>query len=101
MSTRMKESEAWLAIAERIEDGKWLQRGLCRETIELWLADKILYEMRSRMTARIREYVGETVGHREPSWPFAFDPGTHAEERILAALWLALEAEESEEPSHG
>lgn len=86
----MKESEAWREVARRIaEEGLLEWGGICsvahRVTSENGVPFSGLLTMVNRAMAHVRLHDGGF---------FAYPPGTHAKERILAALWLALEAEE-------
>lgn len=86
MSRYLTEPEAWREIARRIAEETWKRRGLCDEAGALYLQWRIGREMMLAMYARLEVYLGKAI--------WAYPCGTQPEARILAALWLALEAEE-------
>ena len=89
----MTEAEAWREIARRIVDGKWGQYGLCRETSRLHWDQLITDDMAFAMCERILPHLMETSSRRHG---YVYPEGTEPEARALAALWLALEAEEDD-----
>jgi hypothetical protein len=82
----MTEPEAWREIARRIVEGEWGRWGLCREVWLLYMERGITSSI--RMSERVKHHL-DAAGL---SW--AYPEGTEPEARALAALWLALEAEE-------
>jgi hypothetical protein len=86
----MTEPEAWRYIALRIVEGRWCKIGLCYETYELFDAERIEVRTWLSMKKRVARHL---LGLGE-SGEFAYPMGTKPEARALAALWLALEAEE-------
>jgi hypothetical protein len=84
----MTEAEAWREIARRIVEGKWGGWGLCREVWSLCIELRITRSMWNKMAGRVEDHL-DAAGL---SW--AYPEGTEPEARALAALWLALEAEE-------
>ena len=89
MSGYLTEPEAWQEIARRIAEGEWNKAGLCAELCDLCVENRISswFVMRD-MEDRINSHLDTRLG----CW--AYERGTEPEARILAALWLALEAEE-------
>ena len=88
MSKQLNEPEAWREIARRISERGCVRYGLCAEANCLWTSERISLYTVIDMERRIAQHV---LPH-EYKW--AYEPGTELEARILAALWLALEAEE-------
>ena len=86
MSGYLTEPEAWLEIARRIAEGQWMAAGLCHEVVALHLEGRICTSTEDDMWRRIH--------FRRHTKTWAYPRGTAAEARILAALWLSLEAEE-------
>jgi hypothetical protein len=83
----LTEAQAWREIARRIVEGEWKRFGLCREIQALLLAeDKILRDDASAMFLRLGTYL---------DYGWAYTPGEEREARALAALWLALDAEDA------
>jgi hypothetical protein len=83
----MTEAEAWREIARRIVEGEWNHQGLCSEAWRLFFGGLITPSVSAMMRVRMRHYVGNN------QW-WAYRQGTNREARALAALWMALEAEE-------
>jgi hypothetical protein len=83
----MTEAEAWREIARRIVEGEWKNQGLCSEAWQLFFGGLITPSVSATMRVRIRHYLGNN------QW-WAYRQGTNREARVLAALWMALEAEE-------
>lgn len=90
MSNYLTEPEAWREIARRIAEGEWGEIGLCSEVVALNSDLRICPSTAVAMRSRIRSHLNIE------RW--AYRHGTESEARILAALWLALEAEEEETP---
>lgn len=88
MSGYLTEPEAWQEIARRIADGEWERVGLCLEVDLLRWNLRICISTADAMRARIRFH------RNTKTW--AYPRGTASEARTLAALWLALEAEEEQ-----
>ena len=88
---QMTEPEAWREIARQIVEGEWSRLGLCREAVERkWKGDvtnATFIEMCKRACRHVLFSSSRQNGH-------AYRAGTEPEARALAALWLALEAEE-------
>ena len=88
MSNYLTEPEAWREIARRIAEGEWNKAGLCAELCGLCGKNLISWFMMWDMEDRVESHLDTRLG----CW--AYKPGEEPEARILAALWLALEAEE-------
>jgi len=89
----MTEAEAWREIARRIVDGEWSRLGLCNETVELKRKGDVTHATRMDMCIRAwRHALSSSSRHNG----HAYRAGTNHEARALAALWLALEAEEDD-----
>jgi hypothetical protein len=88
VSKQLNEPQAWREIARRIAEGKWRKLGLCAELCDLCDERLISCFMMCDMEDRINQHVRRHGGY------WAYKPGTEPEARALAALWLALEAEE-------
>lgn len=88
MSNYLTEPEAWREIARRIAEGQWEGFGLCHEDSMLRWEERISASTHIAMRARTRFYLNDNL--------WAYPPRTEPEARILAALWLALEAEEDD-----
>ena len=84
------EPEAWRYIARRIVERKWLKSGLCHEVWQLFDAERIEWRTWLTMKKRITRHLVVLGKNGDYAYPF----GTEPEARALAALWLALEAEE-------
>jgi hypothetical protein len=92
MSPRtMTEPEAWREIARRIVEGEWSRFGLCREVAGLQVQRKITEEKASAMAINVLSHLMETSSRRHG---YVYPEGAEPDSRALAALWLALEAEE-------
>jgi hypothetical protein len=87
----MTEPEAWREIARRIVAGEWDAIGLCREVWKLRNQQSIAPKLALVMAFRAVEHV-DLIDNQ--SHPYAYHQGAEPEARALAALWLALEAEE-------
>jgi hypothetical protein len=87
----MTEPEAWREIGPLILEGEWSRLGMCREALERkWkgdVTDATSTEMCKRACRHALFSNSRHNGHAYPA-------GTKPEARALAALWLALEAEE-------
>ena len=86
MSNFLTEPAAWREIARRIAEGRWDRLGLCHEALVLRWGKRIYGFTEAEMRRRIRYHINGEM--------WAYRHGTEPEARILAALWLALEAEE-------
>ena len=88
----LTEPEAWREIARRIAEGEWRKMGLCYEVVALRIVGGRISEKQcNRMGCRIEQHIAV---HEAYATDWAYKPGAEPEARILAALWLALEAEE-------
>lgn len=83
----MTEAQAWRKVAQKVEAARPLQ-GLCREMHEMRSDRRISHLLWLQMVARLAVYCS--------CGSFVYPPGTEREARVLAALWLALEAEEED-----
>ena len=91
---RMSESEAWREIARRIAEGEWDEGGLCGEVHRIGC--RLCFRSGRLVTEKTRvSMVSRIDSHLAPRAVWGFTPGV-AKPRVLAALWLALEAEEEE-----
>lgn len=100
--TVLTEPEAWREIARRlVEDDVYnLPLGLCLLVHHLCWDGSIDPSTRRRMGLRVQDYLQGRV------YAYAYRTATryesyvnkYREARALAALWLALEAEEEEQP---
>ena len=90
MSNHLTEPEAWREIARRIAKEERRNFGLWGEIIWLFADRCIDVHTMERMRDRVRP--------RPASWGWGAMSNMEPEARILAALWLALEAEEEETP---
>jgi hypothetical protein len=81
----MTEAEAWREIARRIVEGEWSRLELCYDAHKLYLQSQIDRPLSVKMRERLEQHIGRGL---------AYPYGTEPEARALAALWLALEAEE-------
>ena len=88
VTPELNEPEAWHEVARRIAEGEWNKMGLCAELCDLCDKTLISWFMLCDMEDRVYSHL-DACGS---NW--AYKPGTEPEARILAALWLALEAEE-------
>jgi hypothetical protein len=92
----VKRSEAWRSLAKKLLTEKRIQTGLCRELGNLRYACKVslkvIREMEEQLHAHVNDYrpSGDVWG----GYVYA-TYGTHHEERAMACLWMALEAEEN------
>ena len=87
----MTEPEAWREIARRIVEGEWSRLGLCREVANLQVQRRITEKKASAMAINVLSHLMETSSRQHG---YVYPEGTEREARALAALWLALEAEE-------
>ncbi len=87
----MTEAEAWREIARRIVEGEWDQYGLCREVADLQVQRRITGEKASAMHINVLSHLIQTSSRLHG---YVYPEGTEPEARALAALWMALEAEE-------
>lgn len=101
----VSETEAWQEIARRIDgEGLWY---LCHGADDLYVDDRISNEMCSRMHARVRRYLRVGGTFLSTVVNDSREPCLHSEElrpaKVLAALFLALEAEDESSalPSSG
>lgn len=86
--------QAFREISWRIERGTWQQGGLCAEVYQLYCEDRISYSQKADMYDIIDRHLADQFhsgGYYSPHW---FAPSGEADTRVLAALFLALEAEE-------
>lgn len=86
MSNYLTEPEAWREIARRIAEGEWGGIGLCSEVVALNWDLRICPSTAVAMRSRIRSHLNTEL--------WAYPLRTAANAGILAALWLALEAED-------
>lgn len=86
MSNDLTEPEAWREIARRIAEDQWDGFGLCHEDSMLRWEGRISASTQVAMRTRTKSYLDKET--------WAYPNGAEPEARILAALWLALEAEE-------
>jgi hypothetical protein len=96
---QLTEGQAWRLIAVRLSNPEYrMDEGLCNEAQKLFRANQpggplINRTTRNSMILRVKGHVKQC--HPEyGGWGFAFPPRTHRDERLLAALWLAEEADE-------
>jgi hypothetical protein len=88
----MTEPEAWREVARRFAEGE-APTSLCREALHLFrrrLVDAFLCD---DMRRRVRGHVVANATNYETAWAYPLS-SEYDEARCLAALWLALEAEE-------
>jgi len=91
---QLTEAQAWREIARRLGQGKRFRRGLCYEAhLLFWRERRCSVEMSDIMEKRAANHISS-----EGFYGFAYRPGEERDARILAALWMALEAEEGLEP---
>lgn len=98
---KLTEPEAWREIARRIAEDEWAYNGLCYEINQLWVwqddeASLITLDMVNAMHRRVwrhKQLTEETTVMQNADGDYAFPRG-EADVRVLAALFLALEAEE-------
>lgn len=96
----MTEAQAWRVIARRFDAGKesYSGEGLCCEAWELASYGLMSSNDVMGMVVRCRQHVlVSPFATNQGGATYAYPPGTHREERVLAALWLALEAEDETE----
>ena len=86
----LTEPEAWRCIAERIASGQWGRFGLCDEVSGLYFNDDITRHTKNAMERRLDTHL-EASGVDQFGY---FDEVGVGDTRVLAALWLALEAED-------
>lgn len=84
----LTEPQAWREIARRIAEREWTAYGLCYEIWYMGFYGYISSTIQKQMKDRLDEYMSDPEA-------YAYHPGTEAEARTLAALWLACEAEEA------
>ena len=91
---QLTEAQAWREIARRLGQGKWFRFGPCHEADRLWCERRCSDETQDIMEKRVTNHVspGDSV------YVFAYVQGEERDARILAALWMALEAEAGLEP---
>jgi hypothetical protein len=94
----MTEAEAWREVARRFALAI-APYGLCYEIAELCDFEKVSESAYRTMSERVDEHLGGAKWAYEPRavqgcWDIEHDYSEHREARCLAALWLALEAEE-------
>ena len=91
---RLSEAEAWREIARRIAEGETpMRHGICYEASCLDEIDEDTYSAMHAAASHHAELSPDRWRYLEPCGWFAFREGTEKEGRILACLWLALEAE--------
>lgn len=82
----LTEPRAWRLIAKRLADPKHtMLHGLCHEVDKLWCDEKITAHTKHIMQTRIE-------AHLRYPFLYAYLPGESREARLLAALWLELDA---------
>lgn len=97
---QLTEAEAWREIAANIEKGAWEYRGLCLEANNVTAEVRgvpgagLRGDMRLRVVTHMKE-MEETFVDSTGSAGYFAEPG-EADVRVLAALFLALEAEDDE-----
>jgi hypothetical protein len=87
----LTEPEAWREIARRIVEGEWEEFGLCLETEKLEDENMVTGKTCAAMRIRVCDHVACCDS---AIFGWAYSVGVEPEARALAALWLALEAEE-------
>lgn len=90
---KLTEPEAWREVARRIAEWRVLMFTLSAEATKLFfLSDKISHRTLDKMYDRLAAHhdAAEQCGGAT-----RYDVGAKPEARILAALWLALEAEDA------
>lgn len=95
----LTEAQAWREIACRIAEGEWSKLGLCAEVEALEDDGLISYTLGSRMHTRILRNMDVDGRAGLGTIPWERDAGYMAfagevDVRVLAALFLALEAAE-------
>lgn len=90
----MTRAQAWREVARRITEGEHLD-GICNEVVILYTHCKISRDTRVKMLIQVRSHIlaHTTLDERWAGW--AYPPGEEREARILAALWMAMEATEN------
>jgi hypothetical protein len=94
---QLTEAQAWRAIAEKLLTQGYVQWGLCKEVARITVRteDEHLYApMTARLEAHLHSYPERYGAYNPGEGEWAFPRGECHEERALAALWMALEAEE-------
>jgi len=94
---QLTEAQAWREIARRLDEGEPMTWGLCAMARCLMAEDIISEDRCTLMRMRAISHV-HMVPWSERSGSFAYPRGEERDARILAALWMALEAEEGLEP---
>lgn len=94
----LTEAEAWREIARRFAEGD-ADAGMCWEIVDLRLYRRITFGQQKAMKRRIDTHAALSwiweIEDGQSTGPWAFD--SHDREvRVLAALFLALEAEDEE-----
>ena len=92
---QLTEAQAWREIARRLGNGKRFQFGLCYEADQVWCEGRCSHETLDIMEKRATNHV---VSSGDSFYGLAYPHGEERAARILAALWMALEAEEGVEP---
>ena len=92
---QLTEPQAWREIARRLGNGKRFQFGLCYEAGRVWCEGRCSGDTEEIMQRRARKHVSNGDGLYGG---LAYPRGGERDARILAALWMALEAEEGVEP---
>jgi hypothetical protein len=97
--TLLTEGQAWRVIAEELFTAEHFSSGLCTR-IEC-IYERVSHETRDTMRVRVSHHAKESP-HRWRNSPtagwFAYPMGTEREARVLAALWMAEEADAGVEP---
>jgi hypothetical protein len=94
----LSEPEAWREIARRIADGETkMPIGLCHEAQGLAFAGMCSSTLAGAMIDRACDHAVLSNYDRRTQTMYAYPPGKQRGARVLAALWLALEAEEEAE----
>ncbi len=93
----LSETEAWREIAERVAASGLHGAGLCFAIHRLFDTNRITIPVYRQMQSRVQVHA-DASEHRYQVGPyagwFAYRPGRERAPRILAALWLACEAED-------
>jgi len=95
-TTNLKESEAWLKILNRIRNGTWAGRGLCREIDTLGTEDYISGTVYINMMHRLR--VSEYGLHRWEGSAYFWKPGEVAQRLEAVNRFMHESANEEQHP---
>lgn len=100
MTRQLREPEAWREVARRGAEFGFEDSGLCWQVTRLLCEEEIDALTEALMHKRAARHAVMSPDRDAVywAWPdcqyFAYPPGTETGGRILAALWLALEAED-------